>query len=171
MKITITGWAGTGKSTTAKLLAAELGYPHFSGGNIFRSYADSQNMTLNELERHAEHDTQFDYKLDNYQKELGEQHDNFVMESRLGWFFIPDAYKIMLFCDDEERMRRIAERDEIDSKQAQHETLDREESIVMRYKDLYDIDDFMNVEHFDLVIDTEQNNPEQVLSIILSHLK
>jgi len=53
MKITITGLAGVGTSTTGKLLAQKLGCEFMSGGNIFRSYADELDISLNELETKA----------------------------------------------------------------------------------------------------------------------
>lgn len=170
MKITIAGWAGTGKSTTAGMLARELGYDHYSGGGIFRSYAQEQELSLNELERQAETDPQFDTKLDEHQVELGKTKDDFVMESRLGWYFIPDSVKIKLDCDDAVRLERIATREEKDIETVERQTKEREESIRLRYKDLYGIENFMDDDNFDLVINTAASDPVQVLDTIISYL-
>ena len=48
-----------------------------------------------------------DKMIDDYQKKLGEREDNFVMESRLGFYFIPHSVKVYLKADERERARRV----------------------------------------------------------------
>lgn len=152
------------------MLSQELGYDHYSGGGIFRSFAKEQGVSLNELEKQAERDPQFDTKLDNHQVDLGKKQDDFVMESRLGWYFIPDSVKIKLDCDDTVRMERIASREDKNIETVRTQTKEREESIRLRYKELYDIEDFMDDDNFELVINTASSDPQQVLDQIISYL-
>ena len=171
MKITISGWAGTGKSTTATMLAQKLGHTHFSGGGIFRTYAEEKNLSLGELERQAEQDPEFDLKLDAFQKTLADTHDNFVLESRLGWHFVPRSIKVLLTCEDSERVRRIAEREGDPVEDVEERTKDRERSITKRYRDLYRIENFMDAKNFDLVVDTTNNTPEEVTNEIIDYIQ
>ncbi len=170
-KITIFGLSGTGKSTAGKMLASKLGYEFMSTGNMFRAYATSLGMTLAELEVASEETDLHDKQLDKNTTEYGETHDGFVFESRLAWYFIPDSFKIHLISPFDVRVSRIAQREEKAFETAKDETMHRETSSFRRYKDYYGLKDIPNSKNFDLVVDTEHNNPEQVVQIILEALK
>jgi predicted cytidylate kinase len=172
MKITIFGLAGTGKSTTAKLISEKLGYEYMSTGNIFRSMAKEHDMTLNEFEALCESNEKYDRELDEIRvTEYGKANDNFVFESRLAWHFIPDSIKIRLYCNDEERLQRVAYREDKKIDVVRMETEYRENSIRKRYKSLYEIDDLDNPNNFDLNIDTTNNSVEKVVQTILDYIK
>jgi cytidylate kinase len=102
---------------------------------------------------------------------LNEVMDKFVFESRLAWHFIPDSFKISLFCTLEERVSRIAGREHKPFNKVFDETLHREELIKNRYKEYYNIENFSDEKNFDFVIDTGTNNADQVVEIILNELK
>ena len=89
MIITISGIAGSGKSTVAKLLAKKLNYKHYSIGDFMRQIAKERKLTLLELSKQAEKDNSIDKELDKKQIELGKTKDNFVIDSRLGFHFCP----------------------------------------------------------------------------------
>ena len=171
MKITIFGLAGTGKSTTAKMLADNLHYEYMSTGNMFRAMASELGMSLNEFEILMESDEKYDREIDQVRiTEYGKTHSNFVLESRLAWYFVPDSVKIRLFCDDKERLQRVANRENKTFETVLSETNEREDSIYKRYKNLYGIENINNADNFELNIDTTHNNPDQVLQIILDYL-
>lgn len=170
-KITIFGMAGTGKSTTAKMLGESLGYEYLSTGNMFRAYADSLGMTLLELEEASRHTDIHDKKIDMNTKNYGMTHDNFIFESRLAWYFIPDSYKIAIICDFDTRVGRIAQREKKSFDQALSETKERETLIKKRYKEYYHIDDLESTKHFDIIVDSTYNNPDAILHLILNDLK
>lgn len=179
MKITISGLGGTGKSTVAQLLAQRLGYEKMSGGGIFRQMATEQGMTIEEFDQFVTGgDESFDKKLDKRQEEYGANNDNFVLESRLGWYFVPDAIKIKLECDLDERIRRIAEDEsadrtahtQADFETTKEKTLAREETYT-RYDDLYGIEQWNADDNFDYIIDTTNINPDQVVEHIIDYLQ
>ena len=91
MIITISGIAGSGKSTVAKLLAKKLNYKHYSIGDFMREIAKQRKTTLLELSKEAEKDSSIDKELDQKQIELGKTQDNFVIDSRLGFHFIKNS--------------------------------------------------------------------------------
>ncbi len=170
-KITIFGLAGTGKTTTGKLLSQSLNYEYMSTGNMFRKYAEELGITLNELEEISMKDSKYDLELDKKVEIYGKTHQDFVFESRLAWHFIPDSFKIKLDCPFDERTQRVANREEKDLTVAREETIHREEKIRTRYEMYYGIKNFDDDNNFDLVIDTQINNAEQVVDIILFELK
>lgn len=171
-KITIFGLAGVGKSTTGKILAQKLGYDYISTGKVFRKMAEDNNMTLVEFEHFSENDPKYDKQVDEvFVKEYSRNNSNFVLDSRLAWYFIPDSIKIRLFCDDQERIRRVAERENKDYETAKRETMDREGVIFEKYKKLYGLDDITNPNNFDLNVDTSKDGIDGVVNNILDYLK
>lgn len=173
MKVTIFGLAGTGKSSVAEAVAAQLGWEFMSNGNLFRELAKEHGMQLNTFEKLAEKDESIDRKVDAKTKVYGKTHDNFVFEARLAWHFIPDSFKLKLYCEDAERFRRIAGRDRITLEEAARQTEEREQSIRKRYKEIYGIEDFSDDTNFDRVIDTTPIDLAAVINvtkdIITSH--
>ena len=91
MKITLGGTAGSGKSTAAKLLAKKLGYKHYSMGDFQREIAEEKGISLLELGKLEEKVKSLDEEVDQRQIELGRKEDNFVIDSRLGFHFIPNS--------------------------------------------------------------------------------
>ena len=170
MKITICGLAGTGTSTLGKELAATLGYDYFSSGDAFRAKAAELGMSLNEFEQLCQRDEQYDKAIDGEVERYGQQNDDFVVESRLAWHFIPDSIKLKLTCDDEIRMQRLAERDGIAPAEAIRQTREREQLIRERYYQYYGIDQFDDDSHFDIILDSTSNPVDILVSQVRTAL-
>lgn len=172
-KITLFGMAGTGKGTIARLLKEKLGYDKsFSCGDFEREVAKKRGITLLELDEIAKTDGGvIDKEQDQVMAEFGRTHDNFIVEGRLAWYFIPDSFKVSLLCSFEERTRRIADREKKDIVVVQEETREREKAIYERFEKYYGIKDFENPKNFDLVIDTTHLTPEQIAGQIVDTLK
>ena len=81
MIITISGKAGSGKSTVAKMLSERLRLKHYSIGDLMRAMAKEKGMSLLEFNKLAEKDKSIDLELDNKLKELGKSKDNFVVST------------------------------------------------------------------------------------------
>jgi len=90
MIITISGKAGSGKSTVAKELARKLNLKHYSIGDIMRQIAKERNISLNELSKLAEKDESIDLELDKKQIDLRDKND-FIIDGRLTAYFLPFA--------------------------------------------------------------------------------
>ncbi len=98
--ISITGFPGAGKSTITKLLVEKTGYDYFTVGSIARGIAESMGITLSELGILSKSDTSYDKLYDQKQCEfLAENPNNFIFDSRLGFFFAPNSFKIYLTID------------------------------------------------------------------------
>jgi predicted cytidylate kinase len=170
MKITISGTPGSGKSTVGSALADELEYDHYSTGDFMRRMARERDMTLDELQRLAENDPSIDEELDAYNKQLGKNKDNFILDSRLGFHFIPDAVSIYLAVDLDEAAQRIAEDSREDSANSigaiKQQVQDRIASENERYKTYYDVYIHDEDKH-DVVIDTTEKTPDEVVATCL----
>jgi cytidylate kinase len=60
----------------------------------------------------------------------------------------------------------VAERENISLTEVIKVESERLKSIILRYKKLYGIQDFQDDKYFDLIVDTTENNPEDVIKII-----
>ena len=90
MIITISGSPGAGKSTVAKLVAKKLKLKYYSIGILLRNLARKRKISLLEISKLAEKSPKIDRELDDAQIKLGKR-DNFVLDSRLGYHFVPGS--------------------------------------------------------------------------------
>lgn len=174
-KITIGGLSGTGKGTVAKLLAERLGFSCHSAGDFFREIARErgyESVLALQQAIHAEgsEDMSVDELVDERTRIFGQRHDRFVMEGRLCAHMIPQAFNILLTCDDVLRFGRIASREGIDIAQAEEETKVREQLYSNVYKKFYNIDSYADPKHYDLVIDTSAILPDEIVAQIIESL-
>ena len=172
--ITIAGSLGSGKSSTAKKIAEILGYEHRSTGDFFRSIAEKRGVSLVDLNKIAETDLSVDKEVDDRNIEIGKM-ENIVLDSRLGFHFIPDSFKVFLDISPVIASRRILEDKKNNPNRSKEATgsFDTEEKILNsiserlnleknRYKELYGIDDNTSPIHYDLIVNTEKVNLEEV---------
>ncbi len=170
-KITIFGLAGTGKGTVCRILCERLGYKSFSGGDFARETARKMNLTLNEIDELSRYDKSVDIERDKVIEDFGKSNDNFVVEARLAWKFIPDSYKVCFECDFNERTRRVAQREKKDILTVQAETIQRENAIYDRFLKYYGIKNVNDPKNFDMIIDTTNISPDEIADQIINGLK
>lgn len=175
MIIVIGGRAGSGKSTIAKLIAEKLKLKHYSMGDLQRQIAQEKGISLVELGKLEEKDSSIDKMLDEKQKKLGETQDNFVIDGRLSAFFIPNAIKIFLDADENVRAERILKDNRNLEKSSEiskmvEELKKREESEQKRYKNYYNFEAY-DKSKYDLVIDTTNKKPEEIVREILDFVE
>ncbi|HEX8917203.1 MAG TPA: cytidylate kinase family protein [Chloroflexota bacterium] len=167
MRLLLSGLSGTGSTTAAKRIAADLQLHYVYGGQIFRNLAVERSISLEDLAESLERDQSVEREIDQRLIQEG-MNDNVLVEGRtIGWIFpghIP-ALRIWLTCDLEERLRRVRDREH--HPRSAENLLRREASDNRRYRQLYGIqsDDFSP---FDLVIDTTHLSVEQVVDRIES---
>lgn len=167
MIITISGRPGAGKSVVAKALARKLGMVHKSSGDFMRELAKESSMSLLEYSRLAEEDEKIDLKVDSRMKEFGEKEDGFIMDSRLGYHFIPHSLKVFLDVDPDIAAERIF-RDKRDTEdntsvgKTKEDIAKRVDSEKKRYKRYYDIDPY-DLSQYDILLDTSDMTIEQAV--------
>jgi len=180
MIITLSGTAGSGKSTVAKILAQKLKLKHYSTGDFMREIARERNLSLEDLGRIAEGDRSIDAALDKRQIELGKKEDNFIIDGRLSFHFLPQSIKIFLDADLKVRAERIWRDIQIKGlrKEERAQTLreiieeikKREESEKKRYQKYYQINPYEK-KHYDLIIDTTKITAEEAAEEIIRFIK
>jgi cytidylate kinase len=172
MLVTISGPAGSGKSTAAAALAEALGYDHVSGGDIFRDLADERGLTPLELNRQAEEDEAIDRDLDRRLRETAATGDDLILESRLaGWMAGEHAdFRVWLDAPLEIRARRIADREDKPIDLAREETQARATSEAKRYREYYGID-IAELSIYDLVLNTARLDPDGVVEAVATILR
>lgn len=184
MIISISGAHGSGKSTLALRLAQKLNWPHYYIGGMRREAAAKRGLSLAEYNKLGETDPATDREVDNYQKELGEKEDNFIIEGRTSWYLIPHSLKIYVDVDPDEGARRVFsdlqqknERNEengLNSVEAVKESLNRRlASDNLRYQKYYGINVY-NPANYDYYLDTTNITKdeafEKVYAFIISRL-
>lgn len=113
MIITISGNPGTGKTVIGKELAKKLGYKFFSAGKFFRKIAEEKGISVVELNRRACKNPDIDKEVDSRMRAL-KNRKNIVVEGHISALILPHAdYKIKLTTSLWERVRRVADRDNI----------------------------------------------------------
>jgi cytidylate kinase len=176
--ITIAGKLGSGKSSTGKRLAQELGYEHRSTGDFARQIAKEHGFTITEWNKHAEQHPELDEQVDTKSKDM-KNDNNVILDSRLAFHFIPDSFKVFLDIDSRVAAQRIyndldqghrAEEHQAESIEDMVRDMDtRVQSEIKRYQELYGVNHHDH-ENFDLVINTglPENNLENVVAQIKS---
>ena len=170
--ITISGSPGSGKTTIAKLLGKKLGLKYIYSGDIFRKMSEKYNMSLEEFGSYCEKHREIDQQLDDYQLMILRK-GNVIVEGRIaGWIAhrnnIP-AVKVLIDADRETRVRRIAKREKGDVGKRKQEIIAREKSEATRYKKYYNID-LNDTSIYDLVIDSSDKTPEEIVDIIIKKI-
>lgn len=174
--ITITGMPGSGKSSTANKVADALGYARFSSGDFMRSVAFDMGLTIEELNRHMEKDPTIDRVVDAKITSVGETETNLVIDSRLAWHWIPQAFKVFLKLDTRTAAERVFRQIQNEGRSVEsaqnieemHASIEaRLKSEQTRYANLYDIN-YLDESNYDLVIDTKENGLDTVTRTIIS---
>lgn len=180
MIITISGTPGSGKSTVGRLLAKKLKYRYYSIGAMRRAMAQERGLTLQEFNVLGEKEGFTDQNVDLWQKKLGLENDNVVVEGRTSFHFIPHSVKIFLAADLSEAARRIfhdpdhvrrfeASHHYKSPKELEHGLRGRIASDTRRYKKYYKLNIFLP-KHYDVNLDTTKSTPTQTLIQIMNKL-
>jgi CMP/dCMP kinase len=178
--ITINGGLGSGKSSTADLVAKSLGFKRFSSGDFFREAALEMGLSINEINKRAETEPEIDYRVDEKLRNLNNS-EKIVIDSRTAFHWIPESFKVYLDLPPEIAKNRILnnlKENKLRQESEKVSTLEevyakmseRFESEQKRYWDLYKINN-TDKNQYDLVVDTNKNNLEQVVDIIISEYK
>lgn len=170
--ITISGKPGSGKSSTADRVAELLGYTRHSSGDMVRRVLARNGMTLEEYNTKASDEHDLDDKVDEELRSLRDSKD-IVIDSRLGFYWIPESFKVYLDLDLEVATARIF-KDAVNNKKRSgsgeggtslpdvtRQVKERMHAEQSRFRSLYGVDPY-SMQHFDLIIDTARHDPQSV---------
>ena len=175
--ISITGDLASGKTTVTKYLIQELGYDIYKNGEKFRSMAKEMNMSVSEFGDYVEKHPEIDVELDKAAREFGENNDNFIIDARLGFYTVPNSFKVYLKVDQDEGARRAfndqdrkATENFATVEEYKQDMIKRYNGENERYINLYGVDR-ADMSNYDLVVDTTYMTREEVRDKILEEYK
>jgi predicted cytidylate kinase len=172
--ITLSGLAGSGKSTIGKLLAKKLDYEFVSIGNFSRKIAKERyNMNINEFQIFCKNHQEFDKEIDTLFSKYCNENEKLIVDYRLGFYFVNDAYNVFLKVSEQEAVNRLfnaKRQDEFGHSSASEirKTMKKRNMLMInRFLDTYNID-FTIENNYDLVVNTDKySNFSNIVDIII----
>ncbi len=174
MHISITGDLGSGKSTVAKEICRVLGFKYLSTGQIQRQLGQERGMNTLEFNKFTDNNKEIDDYIDQRLKDINNQKDSYVLDSRLGWHFVNQSFKIYLMAVDEVAAsrvlvdeKRIGEPRALDIKAKIKEQHERRKIENDRFEKNYGIKPSI-FKDFDAIVDTSSASIAEVTNLILA---
>ena len=174
--ICISGMTGSGKSTVAKRIAKKYGLHYFSGGNALKLIAQEEgyrsdvtgwwetNEGLNFLQKRIS-DPTFDKRIDDRLLKLASEGDVVLDSWTMPWL-LDEGFKIWLEASPQIRAKRVVIRDSISFDEALNALTEKDEKTRKIYKNLYGFDLGHDLSPFDLVLATDDLEPDDVFQAI-----
>ena len=158
--ISISGELASGKSTIIKLLMEDLNYTVYRNGEYFRTLAKEHNMSVTEFNEYVENHPEIDRQIENSASIYAKEHDNFIIDARLGWYAVPESFKVYVTVDIDEAAKRAfndpnrKETENFDTVEEQKQDIEKRYKLENeRYFNLYGIHK-EDLNNYDFVIDT-----------------
>lgn len=171
--ISIAGELASGKGAVSNVLTEKLDYGIYRNGEYFRKLAKEMGMDVTTFNEYVKSHPEIDIQIEKSATEYAKEHDNFIIDARLGWYAVPESFKVYLTVDIDEAARR-AFNDEKRKSTENFSTLEEQKADLIkrytleneRYFKLYNVhkEDLSN---YDLVLDTTNFTPDEVAKIIL----
>lgn len=172
--IAISGPAGSGKTTLARLLSELLRIPLISTGIVFRGIAEERGIDVLQLNLLAEKDHSIDLQLDSMIVEQAKGMKDCILESRLACLMLRRAgmapFCIYVNASEEIRASRIGERDGEEFESSLGRMREREKSEKRRYMAIYGMDP-SDERAYDLVLDSSGSPPDELAEKVLGALR
>ncbi|MFZ4454659.1 MAG: cytidylate kinase family protein [Bacteroidales bacterium] len=167
-KITLSGNAGTGKTTIAKTISEQLKFEFISIGNFTREYAKAKfNMNINDFQLKCLQEPELDNIIDIRFSDLCNQKDGIVADYRLGFYFIKGAFNVLLKVSDDVAFNRINYANRTDELTDKESIGKRNHDMKQRFIDKYDID-YTDEKNYSLIINTDNYSPTEVSKLIIT---
>ena len=175
MIITISGPAGSGKSTIAGLLAEKLELSNIDVGGVFREKAAEKKMNIVQFSDYRKEHPEIDKEIDlAVIKKCQEQEEGCVLQGRLSAWMTKehgiDAVRIWIDASPQVRAERIVNREGGDPQETLKATDHRDKNDWQNYKENYGID-LNDLSVYDIVVPTDDLTIDEVVSFILKEVQ
>ena len=171
--ISLAGDLASGKGTVSKILMQKLNYGVYRNGEYFRSLAKKMNMTVTEFNKYVVEHPEIDQQIEKSAAEYAKDHNNFIIDARLGWYAVPESFKVYLTVDINEAAKRaFYDKNRKDTEnlatieEQKKDMIERSRIENERYWEIYHVRKD-NMKNYDLVIDTSKITPEEVADKII----
>lgn len=167
-RITLSGEVASGKSSVGKLLAERLGYGFTSIGNATREAAQARGMDIVSFQHACLDDPEMDKRIDRAFAAQCQAREDLVIDYRLGFHFVPDAFHVFLRISESTATERLRNSGRVGEC---HTTLrERNATFQRQFQQAYGID-YTLAAHYDLVVDVDgMDSAEEVVQVILERL-
>ena len=170
--ISLSGDLASGKGTVSNILTADLNYGIYRNGEYFRKLAKEMGMDVTSFNVYVKEHPEIDRQIENSAAEYAKQNDNFVIDARLGWYAVPESFKVYLKVDLDISAQRAFYDEKRKSTEKFNTVEEQKQDIIRRYN--YENERYWNLyqirkndmSNYDLVVDTTDKTPEEVAKII-----
>lgn len=175
--ISLAGELASGKGTVSKLLSEELNYTVYRNGEYVRKLAKEKGLDITSFNEYLKDHPEIDRQIERSAAEYAKEHNNFIIDARLGWYAVPESFKVYLTIDINEAAKRAFYDENRKSTEKFASIEEQKADMQRRYKmeneryfNLYGVrkEDLSN---YDLVVDTTDKTPTQVKEKILEEYK
>lgn len=175
--ISLGGELASGKGTVSKILMKRLNFGIYKNGNYARKLGKEMGMDITSFNLYLNEHPEIDRQIEKSASEYAKEHDDFIIDARLGWYAVPESFKVYLKVDINVAAKRAFEDKSRKSTEAFNTIEEQKQDMQKRYKlenerywNLYGVrkEDESN---YDLVLDTTNSTPEQVANKIEEEYK
>ena len=155
-----------------------LNYTVYRNGDYFRKLAKESGMDVTKFNEYVKDHPEIDRKIENSASEYAKDHDNFIIDARLGWYAVPQSFKVYLKVDINIAAKRVFNDETRRDSEKKFETVEEQKQKIKkrytlenaRYFELYGVrkEDESN---YDLVLDTSNLTPNEVADKIEEEYK
>ena len=171
--ISMAGDLGSGKSTVANIICEKLSYPIHKNGDYFRKLGIEMGMSVTEFNEYVKSHPEIDNQIEKSARQAADENENLIIDARLGWFAVPESFKVYLTVDLDEAAKRAF--NDLNRKDSERfETIEEQKADIEkrfkleneRYFNLYGVhkEDKSN---YDFVLDTTHLTREEVVETII----
>lgn len=175
--ISLAGDLAAGKGTVSKILIKDLDYGIYRNGEYARKLARDMGLDITSFNEYLTEHPEIDLQIEKSASEYAKDHDNFIIDARLGWYAVPESFKVYLRVDIDVAAQRAF--NDLNRKSSESfETVEEQKADMQkrfemeneRYWNLYHVrkEDMSN---YDLVVDTTNMTPEEVAEEIKREYK
>lgn len=166
--ISIAGELASGKGAVSNILMERLNYGIYRNGEYARKLAKEMNMDITSFNEYLKKHPEIDRKIEKSATEYASKNDNFIIDARLGWYAVPESFKVYLTVDIDEAAKRAFNDDKRKSTENFATIEEQKEDLIKRYNleneryfKLYNVHK-EDLNNYDLVLDTTNSTPEEI---------
>ena len=170
--ITIAGDLASGKSRVTDKLKNDLNFEIYRNGEYVRKLAKEKGLDITSFNEYLKEHPEIDEQIEKSASLYADTHDNLIVDARLGWYSIPESFKVYLKVDIDIAAKRAFEDERRKETEKFNTQEEQKQDIIKRYNmenerffKLYGIhkEDMSN---YDLVVDTSYSTVEEVAQFI-----
>lgn len=171
--ITIAGDHASGQGTLSDKLHERLGYEIYRNGQYIRQLAKSMGMSIIKFQEYLDEHEELDREIEKKASEYANTHDNLIIDAKLGWYSVPNSFKVYLKVNIDVAALRIFHDEKRRDTEKSNSIDEVKQKIVYRYNEestrwfkTYGIkrEDMSN---YDLIIDTTHITPDEVCDEVI----